>query len=371
MSTSSAAAERSRAIVAAALLLALATPARAQVIGPALDDGYEAVDDGAPSDAWLTTKVKAALVLADGVPWASVHVDTVDALVTLHGSVASPGERVAAEAAARGVRGMREVRNLLQVVPEPARAEVEVADEVLAERVAKALAADAALADSQLEVRSVNKGVVLLSGTAKSLSDHLRALEDAASVAGVKRVASQIRSPARFVDSELWHDGSFDLDLSKRSSAADLWVTSAVKQRLLAANLTPSYGINVDTRAGVVTLFGVVDSKPARDTVLAEVRDTRGVRKVVDRLQIVPPARDAEVAETDEVIHAAIAQRIEASRALEGSRVVVEVKNRVVRLSGPVADAMERLTVLTLARTTRGVRGVVDELELPPRARNG
>ena len=87
----------------------------------------------------------------------------------------------------------------------------------------------------------------------------------------------------------------------------------------------------------------------------------------MDELQVVPPERESQVAESDERIQAAIAKRIQSSRALEGSRVVVEVKNRVVRVSGPVADAMERLTVLTLIRTTPGVRGLVDELELPPK----
>ena len=272
-----------------------------------------------PSDAWLTTKVKAALVTAEGVPWADVHVDTVDGLVTLHGSVATATERTRAQRLRRAAcAACARCAICCKWCRHRPRQRSEVADDVLTERVKGALAADHALADSQIAVQSVNKGVVLLSGTAASLSDHVRALEDTARVAGVKQVASQIRSPAKFVDSELWHDGSFDLDLSKRSSAADLWVTTAVKERLLASNLTPFYGINVDTRDGVVTLFGVVDSKPARDSVIAEVRKTPGVRKVSDSLQIVPPEREDVVAETDEVIQAAIAKRIQAEPRAAG-----------------------------------------------------
>ena len=288
--------------------------------------------------------MKVALVTAEGVSSTRVHVDTVDGLVTLHGSVATAAERANAEAAARGVRGMREVRNLLQVVPEPAKAAAEVSDAALAKAVSEALAADAALADSRIDVHSVNKGVVLLGGSAQSLSDHLRALEDASRVPGVRSVASQIQSPVKFVDSELWHDGSFDLDLSKRSSAADLWITTAVKERLLATNFTPVYGINVDTSRGEVTLFGVVDSKQARTAVVAEARKVPGVREVADALQVVPPERESAVAEKDEAIQVALSKRIHASRQLSGARLVVEVKNGVARLGGPVANSMDRLT---------------------------
>jgi hyperosmotically inducible protein len=374
MTSTSSAADRwpgrggcSRALLVFAALLALASPARAQEVAPIPGDDYEAADDGFPSDAWITTKVKAALITAEGVASASVNVDTVDGLVTLHGSVGTAAEKAAAEAAARSVTGMREVRNLLQVVPAPARAALEVSDQALAKSVSEALARDAALADSKITVESVNKGVVLLSGSANSLSDHLRALEDAARVDGVRRVASQIKSPVQFVDSELWHDGEYELDLSDRFAASDLWITTEVKSRLLAANYTPTYDINVDTRRGAVTLFGVVDSTHARDAVVAETRKVPGVRGVQDSLQIVPPGKEAQVAEKDEVVQAAIAKRIEASRALSDARIVVDVKNGVARLSGSVGSGIDRLTALTLTRTTRGVRGLVDELKVAPR----
>ncbi|MEX2205465.1 MAG: BON domain-containing protein [Myxococcota bacterium] len=352
------------ALVAGAALLLVAAWAQAQALEAGPPDTGASASDGAPPDAWITIKVKAALLTAQDVPSANVAVDTVEGLVTLHGSVGTAGEKANAEAAARSVQGMREVRNLLQVVPAPARAAVEVSDEALAKSVSAALARDAALADSEIVVESVNKGVVLLSGSAQSLSDHVRALEDASRVDGVKRVASQIKSPVQFVDSELWQDGEYELDLSERHAASDLWITTEVKSRLLAASYTPAYGINVDTRRGTVTLFGVVDSRHAGDAVVAETRKVQGVRGVEDALQIVPPEQEAAVAEQDEAVQSAIAKRFEASRPLADARIVVDVKNGVARLSGSVASRLDRLTVLTLTRKTRGVRGLVDELKV-------
>jgi len=58
-----------------------------------------------------------------------------------------------------------------------------------------ALEADRALADSSITVKSVNAGVVLLSGKARTLSDAYRAVDVTAFVPGVRRVASEIESP--------------------------------------------------------------------------------------------------------------------------------------------------------------------------------
>ena len=128
MSTSSAAERRLGsgrsflAFVAGAALLVASAWAQAQALEAAPGDTGASASDGEPSDAWITTKVKAALITSEDVPASSVHVDTVDGLVTLHGSVDTAGEKANAEAAARSVQGMREVRNLLQVVPAPAKA---------------------------------------------------------------------------------------------------------------------------------------------------------------------------------------------------------------------------------------------------------
>ena len=353
-----------RAIYVAAAVLMIAPLARAQALDVPSDEPSQS--DGSPPDAWVTTKVKAALLTSEGAPGMSVHVDTVDGLVTLYGSVETASEKATAEQTVRSVQGMREVRNLLEVVSAPAKAAVAVSDEALTKKVSDALTGDPALADSKIAILSVSNGVVLLTGSAKSLSDHLRALEDVSQIDGVKHVASQIKSPDTFVDGELWHDGKYELDLSERSAASDLWITTEVKVRLLAANYTPVYGINVDTRRGEVTLFGVVDSKHAKDAVVSEVRKVEGVKKVVDALQIVPPGKEAAVAEKDEVIHAAISKRIAANRQLADAHITLEVKNATARLSGDVANQGDRLTALTVTRATQGVRGLVDDLKIEP-----
>jgi osmotically-inducible protein OsmY len=143
-------------------------------------------------DSWITTKAKLALLTADDVSVTDVNVDTANGNVTLHGKVKSDGEKQRAEAAVKGIEGVKGVKNLLQVVPEGAQKGVEVADDRIEDTIENSLDADPLLKD--VEVSSVNKGVVLLSGKTDTLAAKLKAVEAAWKVDGVKRVSSQIET---------------------------------------------------------------------------------------------------------------------------------------------------------------------------------
>jgi hyperosmotically inducible protein len=321
-------------------------------------------------DAWVTTKVKIKLLTTEGLSSTGVNVDTIDGLVTLHGTVDSETAKERAAQIARGVEGAREVRNLLQVQPASGKKTAEVADDQLKTKVESALKKDPSLADSSVTVESVKNGVVLLGGKAATLSDHYRAIDDAARVDGVRSVASQIQSPDTLADEELWHesrpDAKKDAVASAQQKATDLWITGAAKMRLLASSETPAFDINVDTRDGSVTLFGMVDSAEAKQKAEAEVHKVDGVRNVVNDLQVVADSRKERVEQTDEMLTKTIQSRLKQREALTDSDIKVEVSNGVARLSGHVDSSSEHLTALTLARSTTGVKKVIDDLQVPP-----
>jgi hyperosmotically inducible periplasmic protein len=150
------------------------------------------VDALAQQDAWLTMKTKIALMTADNVSTSDLNVDTVNGAVTLHGKVESAAEKTNAETVAKGIDGVKSVQNLLQVVAPSQEKRTEASDKDVEDRVKAAFMADAVVKDSGISVTSVNKGVVLISGRAKSLEAHLKAVETARGVAGVRRVATQV-----------------------------------------------------------------------------------------------------------------------------------------------------------------------------------
>ena len=148
----------------------------------------------ATPDAWITTKAKMALLTTEGVSGRAVNVDTNAGQVTLHGKVESQTEKAKAESVVKGIDGVAGVKNLLQVVPEKRKDAVAASDSELKDRVEGALKSDATIA-SDVKVQSVNKGVVLLGGEVKTLTEHLRAIEIASKVPGVQRVETEIKSP--------------------------------------------------------------------------------------------------------------------------------------------------------------------------------
>ncbi len=318
-----------------------------------------------PEDAWLTTKVKMALLTDDTVDALDINVDTFDARVTLHGKVDSAVEKAEAESLTRQVKGVTDVRNLLAVVPATSRKANEVADDKLKEHVSTVLKRDKALSTSDVEVKSVNKGVVVLSGEAKTLSAHYRAIEDARAVPGVRQVASEVHSPDELGDAEIWDAGeNASTTDDVKAVASDAWITTKVKVRLMAEPGLSPVGVNVDTRAGVVTLFGTVPTQDLKARAAAQVREVAGVKGVENELQIVPDSVAKRVEAKDEQVLEAVRKHLGARDSLGDSDIDIAVKNGVVRLTGTVATQTDRLTALTVARSTDGVGSVIDGLEL-------
>jgi len=315
-----------------------------------------------PEDAWITTKAKTELLTDDLVNGIGIHVDTFDAHVTLYGKVRTDAERVKAERRVRAIEGVADVRNLLVVVPEGERKATKISDAAIRDAVRNSLKNDASLASSSIQVKSVTQGVVILSGKATTLTAHRRAISRARQVDGVRRVASEIQSPNELADSEIWHEG--ELAATSTSEFSDAWITTKAKLSLMTDPGISLAAVNVDTEDGVVTLFGTVGTAADKARAAKEVAKLNGVKHVANELQVVPDVAAAGVAESDDRVTAAVRKRIDARPSLADSKLHVATENGVVRLTGSVASQRDRMTALTVARSTPGVKSIIDDLEL-------
>jgi hyperosmotically inducible protein len=144
------------------------------------------------NDSWITTKAKIALLTTDGFSVNGANVDTIHGNVTIHGKVATTADRTKAEQTVRKVSGVKTVNNLLEVVPSAVKELVAANDSDVKDRVEASLKTDRKMED--VKVASVNNGTVLLSGKTENLTEKLRAIENAYSVNGVHRVASEIQT---------------------------------------------------------------------------------------------------------------------------------------------------------------------------------
>jgi hyperosmotically inducible protein len=318
-----------------------------------------------PEDAYLTTKVKMELLTSEGVEPLHINVDTLDGVVTLHGQVETAAAKTKAADEARTVKGVKDVRNMLAVVPSAAKERVAASDDTIDKQVKKVIENDAALKESSIKVASVHDGTVLLSGKADTISSHQRALMDARSVPGVRKVASEITSPDRLGDKEIWSDEPASHTAGVKNSASDAWITTKVKVALIGApgDVSP-LKINVDTRDGIVTLFGTVNSDADKRSAEQQTKKIEGVKSVQNELQVVPEAAANRVAAKDDQVQDAVQKRLEGRDALKDDKIGVEVKNGVVRLTGTVDGFAERMTALTVARSTDGVKSVIDDLKI-------
>lgn len=102
------------AVAVLALTPAAALAADSSSPGSKLDSTLNKTKERA-GDAWLTTKVKAALLADTKTSGTDVHVETTNGVVILTGTVESEAVKSNAERIARGIEGVQSVRSELAV----------------------------------------------------------------------------------------------------------------------------------------------------------------------------------------------------------------------------------------------------------------
>lgn len=173
--------------------------------------------------------------------------------------------------------------------------------------------------------------------------------------------------------------------LTAGCAQSDAGITTAVKSRMAADDTVKAYQIDVDTRQGVVTLSGNVETQAAKDQAAKVARETDGVKNVVDNVVVnpagTPGARAGAAADeagrtagqaADQVGDAAgdaaltgkVKTKFLADTSVAGLKIDVDTKDGVVTLSGTVKSAAERDRAVSIARGTDGVKDVVNKLSV-------
>lgn len=135
-----------------------------------------------------------------------------------------------------------------------------------------------------LDIRvDTQDGRVTLTGVADAAASKELAERLAANTEGVRDVTNDLR-----VETKKSGDGTDNPSVDRATDAvSDAWITSKVKTTLLLSRNISGTDINVDTKNGVVTMTGLVDSGAERDLAIEVVEDIRGVKKVkADRLEV-------------------------------------------------------------------------------------
>jgi osmotically-inducible protein OsmY len=193
---------QSRSMIAKglALFVLAATPMLHSDLANAADRSAEQTMD----DASITAKVKSQLMADDRTKATNINVDTKRGVVYLKGTADTAESKKAATEVARGVEGVKSVKNKLVIGPassnpQTASAKTEQAahkagavmsDAWITTKVKTALLADDMVKGMDINV-STNNGEVTLAGAVDSEKVRDRALEIAHKTEGVKSVNSE------------------------------------------------------------------------------------------------------------------------------------------------------------------------------------
>ena len=160
-------------------------------------------------DSVITATVKERFVKDKQVRARNIEVKTVNGVVELSGTAGSKQEASRAASIARKVKGVKSVKNDIQVSAKPTasvgekmsdknrpattkRSDQPVDDSVITTKLKALFIEDKNVSFRTIEVKTVN-GVVHLSGTAKSKQESDNAVSMARGIQGVKSVKNDIR----------------------------------------------------------------------------------------------------------------------------------------------------------------------------------
>jgi osmotically-inducible protein OsmY len=192
---------------------------------------------------------------------------------------------------------------------------------------------------------AVAQGVVTITGQAQSMAKHLSLVDAVHRVQGVLDVVDEMTiAPA------------------PAAVKSDDDIAHAVREALQWDVFLPDERISTTVSGGTVTLRGTVPSWSNRMDAERCVQRLTGVRSVVNRVTVEPPAADPGA------IKLQIERALERRAEREARRITVSVQDGTVTLSGAVHSWADRNAVERIAGTSPGVRTVDDRLVVDPYA---
>jgi hyperosmotically inducible protein len=146
----------------------------------------------------------------------------------------------------------------------------------------------------------------------------------------------------------------------KDTRHADSGITSVVQASLEANDNVKARQVDVETREGVVYLTGVVDTEEARREAGRVAWRTEGVDGVVNELTVGERTVGSWV--DDVMIRSKVRAKLIANSAIKAGDIDVGSSQGVVTLIGRVRSETIKSDAERIARGTRGVKDVKNEL---------
>jgi osmotically-inducible protein OsmY len=299
----------------------------------------------ARTDDSVRLDVESALLADPTTAPYGVAVEVDRSAVTLTGTVPSWAASQLAAYVAKGVKGVTELHNRIQIAQDRTLRDHEIEKEIV-----QRLSWDVLIDASSIQIE-VDKGKVRLHGAVGSAAEKTRAFQDAW-VAGVSSVEHAnlevqwwLRERARRRDSKV--------------SRSDEAVEQAILQGARYDARAAGFRIEPEVTAGMVILRGTVDSLEARRAIEQVARNTAGVVAVKSYIKVSPTRPVANEALADLVLRALLRNPI-----TDGDEIQAAADQGLVTLTGTVDHYFEKVEAENVTESVPGVIEVKNQLEV-------
>lgn len=136
----------------------------------------------------------------------------------------------------------------------------------------------------------------------------------------------------------------------------DKAISQAIETDLLFDQSVPAHLIDVMTNDGIVTLSGSVDNLLAKDRALEISETVKGVRSVINRIDV------KAIERSDSEIRSDVEDALLHDPAADSYEIKVSVKDGIVTLNGTVESWAEKQLARDVSKTVRGVKDVNNEI---------
>jgi osmotically-inducible protein OsmY len=293
-------------------------------------------------DAQIAQDIRQRILHSSSIETPRIEVDVDSGNVVLTGLVASWAEAAQADLLASETGGVRSVDNRLQVDLSQSRTDDEVRKDV-----ESVLARDIYLTGLPILV-SVKDGAVVLTGEVGTAYQKARAGKEVRWIRSVREVKNKL-AVRQWADkgSRVTPPEPTDAQLARRTR-------EELRQDV---RLDPS-DVQVSAASGHITLEGSIPTFYERRVAGMDARDVVGAVWVTNHLRVTGQRRPDEQILTD------IRDDFASDYDVLLDRVAVRVDDGLVTLSGQVGDLWPKSHAYDVASRVRGVRGVVNNIEV-------
>lgn len=219
--------------------------------------------------------------------------------MTLQGEVDSAADKAEAVRIARETEGVTRVEDRLRVKGEAAERDAEPApgtepatggmppDAWLTAKIQAKYFMDTEVKGRDIDV-DTHEGVVTLTGAVASEAERRQAVALARNTDGVTDVNDQLQVQPQLAESD---EPAARVPMAPAIPPVtpvvdDTWITTKIQSKYFLDQEVKGHQINVDTREGVVTLTGSVETEQQKQQAERIAKETDGVSRVVNNLVV-------------------------------------------------------------------------------------